>query len=149
MVPADSDRITRAPSYSGSTMEVTTFRLQAYHLLWEIFPDSSTILWLCNSVHSVLQPQSKDWFGLFPFRSPLLRKSIFLSFPLATKMFQFTRLSSIKLWIHFMITMHYHCWVASFGNPRIKAYLLLPEAYRCLSRPSSSSDAKASTMRSY
>ena len=28
-------------------------------------------------------------FGLFPFRSPLLRKSIFLSFPAGTKMFQF------------------------------------------------------------
>ena len=32
------------------------------------------------------------WFGLFPFRSPLLRKSIFLSFPPVTKMFQFTGL---------------------------------------------------------
>ena len=38
----------------------------------------------------VLQPQSLDWFGLFPFRSPLLRKSIFLSLPPVTKMFQFT-----------------------------------------------------------
>ena len=41
---------------------------------------------------SVLQPQSKDWFRLLPFRSPLLRQSIFLSFPPATKMFQFTGL---------------------------------------------------------
>ena len=32
------------------------------------------------------------WFGLIPFRSPLLRKSIFLSFPPVTKMFQFTGL---------------------------------------------------------
>ena len=31
-------------------------------------------------------------FGLFPFRSPLLRESIFLSFPPVTKMFQFTGL---------------------------------------------------------
>ena len=30
------------------------------------------------------------WFGLFPFRSPLLRESIFLSFPPGTKMFQFS-----------------------------------------------------------
>ena len=35
---------------------------------------------------------NKNWFGLFPFRSPLLRKSIFLSFPPVTKMFQFTGL---------------------------------------------------------
>ena len=32
-------------------------------------------------------------FRLFPFRSPLLRESLLLFFPLATKMFQFTRLS--------------------------------------------------------
>ena len=35
--------------------------------------------------------------------------------------------------------------VSRFGDPRIKAYLQLPEAYRSLSRPSSASDAKAST----
>ena len=33
------------------------------------------------------------WFRLIPFRSPLLRESRLLSSPLATKMFQFTRLS--------------------------------------------------------
>ncbi|KAI5431011.1 hypothetical protein KIW84_035236 [Lathyrus oleraceus] len=32
-------------------------------------------------------------FRLLPFRSPLLRESVLLSFPLATKMFQFARLS--------------------------------------------------------
>lgn len=31
-------------------------------------------------------------FGLIPFRSPLLRESIFLSFPWVTKMFQFSQL---------------------------------------------------------
>ena len=30
-------------------------------------------------------------FRLIPFRSPLLRESLLLSFPLVTKMFQFTR----------------------------------------------------------
>ena len=48
-------------------------------------------LWLCIKV---LQPQLESWFGLFPFRSPLLRKSIFLSSPPVTKMFQFTGLLS-------------------------------------------------------
>ena len=36
-------------------------------------------------------------FGLFPFRSPLLRESRFLSFPRATKMFQFARLPPLAL----------------------------------------------------
>ena len=37
--------------------------------------------------------------------------------------------------------------VVPFGNPRIKGYLLLPQAYRSLSRPSSPPRAKASTRR--
>ena len=36
--------------------------------------------------------------------------------------------------------------VAPFGNPRIKGYLLLPVAFRSLSRPSSPPRAKASTV---
>ena len=35
-------------------------------------------------------------FSLFPFRSPLLRESHLFSFPVATKMFQFTTLASIS-----------------------------------------------------
>ena len=92
MVPVDSDKVSRAPPYSGYPKESITFRLQDYHLILFSFPAASAILWFCNSVYKVLQPQSKDWFGLFPFRSPLLRKSIFLSFPPVTKMFQFTGL---------------------------------------------------------
>ena len=40
-------------------------------------------------------------------------------------------------------------WVAPFGNLRINGYLLLPEAYRSLSRPSSAPDAKAFPLRSF
>ena len=38
--------------------------------------------------------------------------------------------------------------VSPFGNLRINGYLLLPAAYRSLSRPSSAPDAKAFTLRS-
>ena len=38
--------------------------------------------------------------------------------------------------------------VPTFGNPRIDGYLLLPEAYRSLSRPSSAIGAKAFALRS-
>jgi hypothetical protein len=38
-------------------------------------------------------------FRLFPFRSPLLRKSLLLSLPPATKMFQFAGLALTRLWI--------------------------------------------------
>ena len=36
-------------------------------------------------------------FRLIPFRSPLLRESLLLSFPLVTKMFQFTRFALSSL----------------------------------------------------
>ena len=38
--------------------------------------------------------------------------------------------------------------VAPFGCPRISGYLLLPAAFRSLSRPSSAPSAKASALRS-
>ena len=40
-------------------------------------------------------------------------------------------------------------WVSPFRNPWIKGYLLLPMAFRSLSRLSSALSAKASTLRSY
>ena len=40
-------------------------------------------------------------------------------------------------------------WVSPFRNLRIIGYLLLPEAYRSLSRPSSAPDAKAFPLRSF
>ena len=40
-------------------------------------------------------------------------------------------------------------WVSPFGYLRINGYLLLPAAFRSLSRPSSAPSAKASSLRSY
>ena len=75
------------------------------------------------------------WFGLFPFRSPLLRESRFLSIPRATEMFQFTHLPPLHLWIQCRVPAHYHGWVSPFGNPRIKDCSASP---RGLSQPSTS-----------
>ena len=103
MVPVDSDKITRVSPYSGYLIEFVIFRLQDCHLLRFGFPTNSTILQICDSNKKVLQPQLESWFGLFPFRSPLLRKSIFLSLPPVTKMFQFTGL----LLHSYVFTMQY------------------------------------------
>ena len=45
------------------------------------------------------------------------------------------------------VTGHDPCRVSPFGNPRISACLQLSEAYRSLPRPSSPTDAKASSVR--
>ena len=52
----------------------------------------------------------------------------------------------VKLCIHLTLR---NAWVSPFGNPRIEAYLQLPEAYRSLSRPSSAPDAKAFALCSF
>jgi hypothetical protein len=86
------------------------------------------------------------WFGLFPFRSPLLRKSLLLSFPPATKMFQFAGFPPYDLCIQSSVTGHYSRRVSPFGYPRINACLRLPVAFRSSLRPSSALGAKASSL---
>ena len=104
MVLPDSDGVSRVPPYSGSWTEETTFRLQDYHLLWSIFPDRSTTLFLGNSnVQSYNPKKQASWFGLFPVRSPLLRESNFFLFLWVLRCFSSPRLPSTKLWIHLVM----------------------------------------------
>ena len=86
------------------------------------------------------------WFGLFPFRSPLLRESLLLSLPRGTEMFQFPRFALRGLCIQPAVTGHDPRRVSPFGNLRISGCLHLTGAFRSLPRPSSPSDAKASTI---
>ena len=81
-------------------------------------------------------------FGLFPGRSPLLGESlVYFLFLQVLRCF-----SSLRLPLHLGADNRPSaCWVVPFGNLGIKGYLLLPQAYRSLSRPSSPPRAKAST----
>jgi hypothetical protein len=45
MVPADSDRVSRAPPYSGYCYVDKLFRVQAFHLLRSDFPNASSIIY--------------------------------------------------------------------------------------------------------
>ena len=64
-------------------------------------------------------------------------------------MFQFPALPSLCLCIQQRIHAHYHMWVPSFGNLGVDGYVLLTQAYRSLSRPSSAPSAKAFTSCSF
>ena len=95
--PADSRQVPRDWRYSGNPPEVVRFRLRGCHSLWPAFPSGSANTPLC---HSVTRPQpcprlprhpvcnacglTHTRFRLFPFRSPLLGESRFLSFPAGT-----------------------------------------------------------------
>ena len=95
-------------------------------------------------------------FGLFPFRSPLLWKSIFLSNE-RTCFFLFLRLLrcfSSPGSLPYVMDWRMDGWspssrVSPFRHLRIKDYLHLPAAFRSLSRLSSALSAKASTLRSF
>ena len=88
-------------------------------------------------------------FGLFPFRSPLLRESHWLSLPEGTEMVHFPSFAPFPLCIQGRVIRHDSDRVAPFGNPRVKDCLRLTGAYRSLLRPSSPIRAKASTACPY
>ena len=83
MVLPASHKVSRVSWYSGSELDYLDFHLQDYYLLRSNFP---VVFGLSRLLVNVLSatPKINLWFGLFPFRSPLLRKSIFLSLPLGT-----------------------------------------------------------------
>ena len=85
--------------------------------------------------------------GLFPFRSPLLRKSRLISFPSGTEMFQFPEFASLRLCIQRRMSLAGR--VSPFRYLRINVCCRLPEAFRRLPRLSSPSTAKASTLCAY
>ena len=152
MVLVDSHGISRVPRYSGTQREAVACRLPGSHRLWPIVPDRSTKQLLGNSPalnrSGPTTPMCKHTgLGYVRVRSPLLAESLLFSVPLGTEMVHFPRLPSLTLWIQVRILAHEREWVAPFGNPRIKACLRLTGAYRSLPRPSSTSVAKAFTVR--
>ena len=96
MVPAHSYGIPRAPYYSGYFLVTSVFVYRTFTFYGMLFLNISTNL--CESImKSEPQKNYSFWFGLFLFRSPLLKESIFLSFPMGTKMFQFPTFPSHTL----------------------------------------------------
>ena len=123
----DSVGVPRDPTYSGTLREVVRFRVRDCHPLWSAFPSGSTGDHFVTPMWKALQPRrgKPPRFGLFPFRSPLLGKSIFLSFPTVTEMFQFTALA----------THAYGFNVRQFGNPGIAVCLSTPPGFSQTSTP--------------
>src|ERR1700744_4529374 len=120
--------------------ESHSFRVQGYHLLCGRFPTSSaphTIynslpdrqLWLDGPATPATQrlpALTRDWFGLFRFRSPLLAESRLLSLPAGTEMFHFPALPPPALCVQAGVTSNYARQVSPFGNPRIEVWLPTP-----------------------
>ena len=154
MVLADSDGISRVPPYSGVRfIEVNDFWIRGFHPLWQELSWSFLLInyFLTRREISnrIPQPPADAGFRLFPVRSPLLRKSLLFSLPAGTEMFHFPALSLTTLYIQVAVIRHYSDRVVPLGNLRIYGCLHLPEAFRSLPRPSSTTHAEASPVCPY
>ena len=110
------------PFLLGIQFKDNSFRIRDFHSLWCNIPAASpNLLTLLILSHNPLKIE----FRLVPFRSPLLRESLLLSFPLVTKMFQFTRFALSSLCIQEVVLE-----VSLFGYFRIKTCFQFPETYR-------------------
>ena len=129
MAPADSHRVSRVPCYSGVRSDFSGFHIQGCHLLWRIFPDASIIP--TRSLYQILQPRRSEdrRFGLFPFRSPLLRESNFflLSGYLDVSVRRLLLSYLICKQLGYEMTGYDSSRVSPFGNLRIKGCRTYPK----------------------
>ncbi len=142
-----SHGVSRVPRYSGTQLKQLTFRIRGSHPLWPAFPCRSPKLLSCYAGPQPRRINPPVWplprslattsgISVDVSSSPYLDVSV-QAVP-HVRLFYSTHATRVLLW-----------WVSPFGNPRINGYLLLPEAYRSLSRPSSAPDAKAFPLRSF
>ena len=109
---------------------------------------SKSLSSLSTSHIKVPQPREdkSSRFRLFRFRSPLLTESFRFLFLGLLRCFTSPRFASPDYEFIRSILRSYPEWVVPFGDPRIKACLRLPVAYRNLLRPSSPLGTKAFTI---
>ena len=122
------------------------FRIRGSHPLWMAFPYHSANLF-CRSAGP--QPRRINPPVWPPPRS--LATTCGISVDVFSSPYLDVSVQAVPH-VHLFCSMHVTGvllqWVSPFGNLRITGYLLLPEAYRSLSRPSSAPDAKAFPLRS-
>ena len=132
MVPPCSDRVSRAPPYSRIHASTTPTGLSPTAAnLSRLFGFSCTDHWPAPRSLATTSGISVDVFS-----SPYLDVSV-------------QAVPHVHLFDSMHVTGVLLQWVSPFGNLRIKGYLLLPEAYRSLSRLSSALSAKASALCPY
>ena len=147
MVPPASCRVSRVRHYSGYTATDLHFAYATITLCGAAFQPAfamQTLSYQCP------QPR-RQVFGLgsSPFARRYLGNRGFFLFLRVLRCFSSPGYLYLPYFIQAGIRMHYHTWVAPFGNLRVEAYLQLTAAYRSLSRPSSAPSAKAFALCSY
>ena len=146
MVPPVSHGVSRVPRYSGYSLLVPLF---VYWALTICGRPSQTFRLEMFSREDCPQPRRIN-----PTVWPLPR-SLATTYGISVDFSSRSYLDvsvqivpHVRLFYSSHVTWILSMWVAPFGNLRINGYLLLPAAYRSLSRPSSAPDAKAFPLRS-
>ena len=147
MVPPTSHKVSRVSWYFGYCSSLFVFPDGAFTLSGRLSQYRSG-----NSEYNLLQSLTLQCthhsLGSFPFARRYSGNRCFFLFLRVLRCFSSPgSLPYVMNWR--MDTWGLLKWVSPFRNLRIKGYLLLPEAYRSLSRLSSALSAKASTLRSY
>ncbi len=147
MVPPTSHKVSRVSWYFGYCLSLFVFPYGAFTLSGRLSQYRSG-----NSEYNLLQSLTLQCthrsLGSFPFARRYSGNRCFFLFLRVLRCFSSPgSLPYVMNWR--MDTWGLLKWVSPFRNLRIKGYLLLPEAYRSLSRLSSALSAKASTLRSY
>ena len=101
MVPAHSRKIPRVSRYSGYCRFPSFFTYRAFTFSGRSF--QFRLVKIQNSLYSPNPSMHAYWFRLFPFRSPLLRESIFSFSSSGYLDVSVHRVPSIELWIHSMV----------------------------------------------
>ena len=141
-----SHGVSRVPRYSGSRLSAPAF---GYGVL-TLYDRPSHAVLLASSDRDVCpQPRRINPPVWPPPRS--LATTSGISVDVFSSPYLDVSVQAVP-YVHLFDSMHVTTvlpwWVPPFGNLRIIGYLLLPEAYRSLSRPSSAPDAKAFPLRS-
>ena len=147
MVPARSDKVSRVSSYSGYRSVSSSFAYGAFTLSGRLSQNRSAKL--VESIPRSEPQHARTLVWALPFSLAATHRitCCFLFLRLLRCFSSPGSLPYVMDWR--MDDRGLLCRVSPFGYLRINGYLLLPEAFRSLSRLSSALSAKASTLRPY
>ena len=148
VVHPSSHRVSRVRRYSGYPLSVSLFAYGALTLSGRL---SHAVQLSSSDLDAGPNPDDPEGPSVWP-----LPRSLATTDGISVDVFSSPYLDvSVQAVPHVLLFYSQHvdtvlpCRVSPFGNPRINGYLLLPVAYRSLSRPSSAPDAKAFPLRSF
>ena len=147
MVPLTSHKVSRVSWYSGSCSVSSAFTYGAFTLFGRLSQNRSVRIG--RSFLQSLTPEcTHSGLGSSAFARRYLQNRVFFLFLRVLRCFSSPgSLPYVMDWR--MDDRGVLCRVSPFRDLRIKGYLLLPEAYRSLSRLSSALSAKASALCPY